>query len=109
MTHLIEYPLEDGGSLLVQVQAPPSEGRIFEAARAGDVIEKAEETFEQALDSVKPAASAIIDKLRDLTDPPDEIEVAFGLTLNAKAGAVVASAGVAANYAITLTWKREAS
>jgi hypothetical protein len=104
---MIEYPLEDGGSVLVQVQVPPSDERIFEAARAGDVIEKAEETFEKALDSVKPAASAIIDKLRELTDPPDEIEVAFGLTMNAKAGAVVASAGVAANYAITLTWKRE--
>jgi hypothetical protein len=108
MTHLIEYDLEDGGSILVQVKEPLSEGRVVKAASAGEVIEKAEQTFEEALDRVKPAAGAIINKLRELTDPPDEIEVEFGLTMNAKAGAFVASAGVEANYAVTLTWKREA-
>jgi len=69
--------------------------------------DKAGQTFEQALDKIKPAASVIISRLRGLADPPDEIEVEFGLTLNAEAGAFVAAAGAEANYTVTLTWKRE--
>lgn len=106
MKQLIEFPLEAGGSVLVQVDEPAPEG-VVKASRAGDVVKKAGQTFEDALDRIKPAASAIIAKLRGLTDPPDEIEVEFGLTLNAEAGAFVALAGAEANYSVTLTWKRE--
>jgi len=68
---------------------------------------RAGQTFEAALDKIRPAAQAIIQKLRALHDPPDEIEVEFGLKLNAQAGAFIAAAGTEANYRVTLTWKRE--
>ena len=107
MKQLIEFPLEDGGSILVQVDEPAPEGVVVRASRAGDVVKKASQTFESALDKIKPAAGAIIAKLRGLHDPPDEIEVEFGLTLSAEAGAFVAAAGAEANYTVKLTWKRE--
>ncbi len=107
MKQLIEFPLEDGGTILVQVDEPAPEGGVVKASRAGDVLKKASQTFEAALDKIKPAAGAIIAKLRGLADPPDEIEVEFGLTLNAEAGAFVAVAGAEANYTVKLTWKRE--
>lgn len=107
MKQLIEFPLEDGGTILVQVDEPAPEGGVVKASRAGDVLKKASQTFESALDKIKPAAGAIIAKLRGLADPPDEIEVEFGLTLNAEAGAFVAVAGAEANYTVKLTWKRE--
>jgi len=109
MKHLVEFPLEDGGTILVEAeQLEPAEG-VVPATRPGEVIAKATETFEHALEKVKPAANAIINKLRGLSDPPDEIEVEFGLKLNAEAGGVVASAGAEANYKVTLNWKREKS
>jgi hypothetical protein len=46
-------------------------------------------------------------ELRALHDPPDEIEVEFGLKMSAEAGAVVAATGLEANYRVTLTWRRE--
>lgn len=107
MKQLIEFSLEDGGSILVQVDAPEPEGGVVKAARGGEVLRKAVQTFEEALDKIRPAAGAIISKLRYLADPPDEIEVEFGLTLNAEAGAFVAAAGAEANYTVKLTWKRE--
>jgi hypothetical protein len=106
MKQLIEFPLQDGGAVLVQVDEPLPAG-VVKAARPGEVIKKAGQTFEQALDKIKPAASIIISRLRGLADPPDEIEVEFGLTLNAEAGAFVAAAGAEANYTVTLIWKRE--
>jgi hypothetical protein len=109
MKQLIEFPLEGGGSILVQVDEPTPEGGVVRAARPGEIVAKASQTFESALDKIKPAAGAIISKLRGLADPPDEIEVEFGLTMNAEAGAFVAAAGAEANYTVKLTWKREAS
>ena len=107
MKRLIEFDLEDGGSIVVEVDEPEPVGGVVKAARPGEVMEKAHHSFEAALDRIRPAASIIIKKLRGLHDPPDEVEVEFGLKMNAEAGAVVASAGAEANYKVTLTWKRE--
>ena len=108
MKHLIEFPLEDGSSILVEVDEAEGLGGVVRASRVvDDTIQKAGQTFEAALDKVKPAAAAIIAKLRSLHDAPDEVEVQFGLKLSADAGAFVASAGVEANYTVTLKWKKE--
>jgi hypothetical protein len=107
MKKLIEFPLEDGGTILVQVDEPVPEGSVVKAARSDEITRKASQTFEKALDRIKPAATTLITKLRDLADPPDEIEVEFGLMLSADAGAFIAYAGAEANYTIKLTWKRE--
>ncbi|MFN3763514.1 MAG: CU044_2847 family protein, partial [Anaerolineae bacterium] len=56
---------------------------------------------------VRPVAEAVVRKLRGLSDPPDQVEVEFGLKLSAEAGAFLAAAGTEANYKVTLTWKRE--
>lgn len=108
MKRLIEFPLEAGGSIVVEVDEPEPEGGVVRVARPGEVAEQARETFEAALERLKPASNAIIGKLRSLSDPPDEVSVEFGLKMNAQLGAVViASAGAEANYKVTLTWKRE--
>ncbi len=112
MKRLVEFPLQEGGTLLVEVDEPKryaetiTRGGVVKAARPGEVADKAQDTFEDALDKIKPAAQAIIDKLRALSDAPDEIDVEFGIKLSAEAGAFIASAGVEANYTVTLTWKQ---
>ena len=106
MKRLIEFSLEDGNSILVEVESEEPKGMV-PASRGKGVPEKAHQTFEAALEKVKPVASAVISKLRSLHDAPDEIEVEFGLKMNAEAGAIVAAAGVEANYKVTLKWKRD--
>ena len=109
MKHLIEFPLEDGGSIVVEVDEPAPEGGVVRAARPGEIAATAGQTFEAALERIKPAAGTIIAKLRGLSDAPDEVLVEFGLKLSAEAGVFVAAAGVEANYKVTLKWKREPS
>ena len=104
LKHLVEFPLEGGGSVVVELDEAELTGTV-RAARPGEIVAKANQTFEEALDRVKPAASILITKLRDLVESPDEIEVEFGLKLHADAGAFVASAGGEAHYKITLKWK----
>ncbi|MET0625632.1 MAG: CU044_2847 family protein [Pyrinomonadaceae bacterium] len=106
MKQLVEFSLDDGTSVLVEVDEPET-GGVVRAGRAGEIVEKVQYTFSEALDRVKPAAETIINKLRTLDVTPDEIQVEFGIKLSAEAGAFFASASTEANFAITLSWKRE--
>lgn len=105
MKRLVEFPQEDGTSLLVEVDEPVPEGGVVRAARPGEVAEKASQTFEAALAKMKPMAGAIFTALQDLAQCPEQIQVEFGVKMTANAGAVLASAGVEGTYKVTLTWK----
>ena len=107
MKYLVEFELEEGGSILVEVDGVAESGMVPVSRGDKDVVTRAQHSFEAALDKVRPAAQTIIKKLRSLHDPPDEVEVEFGLKMSAEAGAVIASGGVEANYTVKLTWKRE--
>jgi hypothetical protein len=102
MKHLVEFPLDEGGSIIVEVDEPESEGTI-RAAR-GDAIVKAKETLEQALNNVLPFTKSIVEKLRSIGNKPDEIEISFGVKLSTVAGAVIASASAEANFDVTMHW-----
>ena len=106
MGQLVEFPLEDGGSVLVEVDAavgPVTRG----LGDRHEVAEQAQQTFEQAVARVQPAAQALISRLRSLADAPEEIGVEFGLELSAEAGAFIAAASSTANFKVTLTWRRD--
>jgi len=105
MKRLIEFPLEDGTTMFVEVDEPDT-GKIIQASR-GDIIEKAHTTLEKSLEKVRPAAQSILAQLRKLHDAPDEIEVSFGIKLNAETGAILAAAGLEANYSVNLKWIKE--
>jgi Trypsin-co-occurring domain 1 len=102
MKRLVEFPLEEGGSIVVEVDEPETGGTV----RAGreDKIEQARETFEDALNKVLPATKTVVEKVRGMASKPDEIEVTFGVNLSTMAGAVIASASAAANFGVTVRW-----
>ena len=102
MKRLVEFPLEEGGSIVVEIDEPETGGTV----RAGrdDKIEKARETFEDALNKVLPATKTVVEKLRGMASRPDEIEVTFGVNLSTMAGAFIASASAAANFGVTVRW-----
>jgi hypothetical protein len=102
MKQLVEYELEDGSTILIEVDLP--EAGIDRAGR-GDQIVKAKERFADALEQIKPVAQTVLSKLGSLS--ADEIGVEFGIKLSAKAGVIIASADTEANFTVTLTWKRE--
>lgn len=107
MKQLVEFPLEDGGSIVVEVDKPTGDSGRVRSARPDELVEKAKQTLETSLEKIRPAAAAIISKLRTLSEPPDEVGVEFGIKLSADVGVVLASAGAEANYTVTLTWKRK--
>lgn len=109
MKRLVEYRLgpEDGDTMVVEVDEPVDDASGEEQVAFGTWRKpvQAKVSFEEALDRVRPAAVAVLEKVRGLAVAPDEAQIVFGIKLTASAGAVLASAGVEANYTVTLTWK----
>lgn len=111
MVRLLEYPLEGGGSVLVQVEDRRSgDGEVTRGWGERDrrVIEQAQESFEQAVGRVQPAVQALLAQVRSLAESPDTVSVEFGLELSAEVGAFVANASSKGNFKVSLTWRPRA-
>jgi predicted RNase H-like HicB family nuclease len=106
MKRLIEFPTDDGGTIVMEVDEPEGQGMV-RVARPGEIAEKAGQTFENALEKIKPAAEAVVRKLKSLAVQPDQMAIEFGIKFGAKAGAFFASADTEANFKVALTWKRQ--
>src|SRR5713226_5874999 len=107
MKHFVEFKMEDGSAIIVEVDEPETGGTTRASRRPGEIAEEAKETFEQALGKIRPATEKVITTLRGLVHKPDEIEMEFGFNMSAAAGVVIASASTGANYKVTLRWKSE--
>lgn len=107
---LIEFPLENSKSVWVEVEEAATSGNgRQQVSRSGETVpEKAAKIFEESLEASKHLAAKVISKLKEL-DGPQEIDVEFGLKLNAGVGALISSAGTEAHFKVSMKWKKELS
>jgi hypothetical protein len=103
---LVEFRTEDGGTILVEADEWTEGDPRFKGLRPGQIVEKAQDTFEEALAKIRPAVETVVERMRNLAQAPDTVTVEFGVKLSAAAGAVIASAASEANFRIALTWRR---
>src|SRR4051812_36726207 len=113
MKHIVEFPMENGDVLLVEVDDVPGaygpgSGQTMRGVSSGEMMERARLTYEEAVDKIRPAAESIVERIRSIAEPPDIISVEFGIKLNANIGAILASASTEAQFTLTLTWNRAA-
>lgn len=106
MTRLVEFPTDDGGTVLLEVS--DNTGGLVTRGSGGQtsVFARAQQTFERALSNIRPAVQGVVDELMGLPAKPDEVSIKFGLDLHAEAGAFIAAASTSSNFAVTLTWRR---
>jgi NTP-dependent ternary system trypsin peptidase co-occuring protein len=104
---ILRFPLSDGGEVAVEVDdATAGVGR---AGRVDDAANRAAQTYEQAMASVRQAAEATVRQFRQLTSSPSTVELLFGIKLTAEAGAVIARTKAEAHLTVRLTWTGEGS
>jgi NTP-dependent ternary system trypsin peptidase co-occuring protein len=103
MKAIATVPLESGDSIAIEVE-DTEDTAIVRASRSPDAL--AVQAFEAALERLRPAAEAIVNNLRLLSQTPDEIGVEFGIKVMADAGLVVARTSGEANFKVTLQWRR---
>jgi hypothetical protein len=104
MPELMSFPIDGEDAVLVEVDLDQPE--IGPVSRTGDLIKSATSSFDGALAHVRRAASIALANFRDMDVRPDEIQVEFGVKLNAQAGAVIARTGGEGHLKVKLTWRR---
>jgi hypothetical protein len=113
MPKYVEFPLEGGGSILIESPDEPAKSPtgLVPAGRGEslkEMAEQARQSFDASVENVRKAADLLVNKLRALSQPPDEMEVVFSLKASGELGNIaVAKAGAEANYTVTLRWRRE--
>ena len=104
MKRLVSFPLEAGGNVLIEVEEEAG-GSVTRGLRPSDVVEAAGNSFEAAIEVIKPAAVAVVSKLRNFADAPEDVEVEFGLKFTGQAGAFIASASTEAQFRVKIVWR----
>jgi hypothetical protein len=105
VTDVARYRLEDGGSVLVEVE-PLDRGPVRRGARIEERVQEAGDTLEHVLGQVAPIATGLIARIRERDDWPNEVEVEFGVKLTAEAGVIIARAAGEANFRLLMRWAK---
>jgi len=100
----MRVPLADGGHFLVEVAE--NEPGLRRASRAGDTVNAAVKSLTVALEPIRQAAESALGVFREAG--PLEVEIEFGVRLNAEAGAVIAKTGAEGHMTVKLTWREGA-
>ena len=107
MARLVEFDVGNGQSVLIEVEDVQSDEVKPVSKRPGKIAAQAKQTFDQALDNLKPMVERIRDRVDGMTQPADEVEVKFSVKLSGEIGAVVTKVGGEATYEITLKWQHK--
>jgi hypothetical protein len=127
MAELIGIPLDGGGVVVVEVGdarglpvgLPGGSGAgrsgpdgvvpdgVVKAGRPAELVGRAVQSLEGALEPVARAARSMAATLREAG--PDEVKVEFGVQLTAEAGAVITRTTGECNLQVTMCWRRDGS
>lgn len=110
------FVIDDDAPILVEFKAQRPQAGAQEVMRGGlpSASEMAANVADQSVKALSTAMNTIHGMARRVTDTikalpisqrPSQIEVEFGLKLDAQAGAVVAQAGTEASFTVKMTWE----
>lgn len=107
MASFMQYQLENGNTIWVEIEDIPRRGMKDVSNDSMDnVIKDATRKFEQAFESVRASATVLLDQLVPLS--ADEITVTFGLKAAGEASVfAIGKVGADANYAVTIKWNKK--
>lgn len=103
MKNLLEFKLDNGESAFIQIEETQSRQQV-NRGRDNEENLQAERTFSQAVSCIAPLGNTLLNSLKDI-NTPDEINLEFGLTFNAKAGVVFTSVESEASFKVSIKWK----
>jgi hypothetical protein len=96
----------DHGPVVVEVDDPHAGSESIRWS-PDEVVHDAAGTFENALANVRAAIVSALGTFRDDSLRPDDMEIEFGVKLNAEAGAVIAKTALEGHLVVKLRWTRE--
>lgn len=100
-----DFKPDENAPILVEFTAGPGVQRV--SISPADIAKKSKEALDSAMNTIHNMARHVITTVESLAQRPSEVEVSFGLKFDAKAGAIIARAGMEASINVRLTWQRE--
>jgi Trypsin-co-occurring domain 1 len=101
----VEFPVEAGGTVLVQVPDELPAGPVMRGRGAEATIDRADQTFEMALSTIRTVANGVVLQLKDIAVRPQHVTVEFGIELTGKMGSMLVAASASAQLKVSLTWQ----
>ena len=110
MKRLVEFPLDQGGSVVAEVGDSPSATGIRGLGKdRSTLVEEADRTLQDATAAITPPTRRLIARLRSIDNAPDEVGLEFGIQLSAQTEAFIASVAAEANFTVSIAWRRQAA
>ena len=104
MAKYVEFPLEGGGSIYIEATEEIGRGSAGFLRGEGSG-QKAEQSFDSTVESVRRSADLMLAKLRGLGTAPDELQITFSLKASQELGGLMVSRGPQdSNFNVTLRW-----
>ena len=110
MSKYVEFPLDGGGSIVIESTEEPTRSSTgFLRGEGGYTpANAAQQTFDASVEAVRKSADLLVTKLHGLSTPPDELTVTFALKASGELGGLaVAKGGAEANFNVTLKWSKD--
>jgi hypothetical protein len=104
MKRAIEFK-HGGETVIVEVEDVTAHGD--QHFGRGGALEKATQSFEEAVAGIRPIAETLLGQLAALA--PESVSVEFGVKFSAQAGVILASSALEGNCKVTLGWKPAAA
>ncbi len=107
------FTIDENAPILIDFTSPPAQRRGDQpglrraSLSPADLAAQSTKALDSAMNAIHHMARRVIATIDALSDRPSQVEVAFGLTLDSEAGALIAKAGMEASINVTLTWERE--
>ncbi|MEU6844259.1 CU044_2847 family protein [Streptomyces sp. NPDC046716] len=98
----VQFMLADGETSVLVSASDRASGSG--TVSTGDRMRRAQQSLRSALAPITAAAAEVISEFRAHAERPEEIEVSFGVTLDASLGAVISSAKASTHLDVRLRW-----
>ena len=103
MNKVIDYESDFGP---IRIEVDQTAGGGLKHVSSSDKIEKAKQRFEEAVETIKTVANALVARTADLAQSPDEFSVEIGLAFKAEAGVVIAKTSTEGHLKVSMKWKK---
>jgi hypothetical protein len=91
----------------ILVEFPPRPGLKDVTSKPAALAERSANALDTAMASIHELADRVSTTVNTLIRKPQEVEVEFGLKLDAEAGALIAKTRMEAHIVVTLKWARD--
>ena len=106
MKPLVEFSIDQGDHVLVEVDQPHGGSMTHGLGKnRSTLLEEAGRGPECAIEAVTPVRGLIV-QLQAIDDPPNKLDIEFGMLLTAHTKAFIAPAAVEADFKVSMTWQR---